>query len=230
MASISRPAPRSGVAHRLVIADDHDLARAGLRAVFEGSRDLHVVAEAADGQAAIALCARHQPHLAVLDVRMPGLDGLAAIRPIKQASPRTAILIVSFHATPEYVVEAVRLGAAGYLLKDSSREVILETARRVLGGEALLHGSHAAELLRLAADPLPQTKAAPPPLTPREQEVLRHLTEGRTNREIAAILAIKAGTVKNHVEHIIAKLPVSDRTQAAVYALRNGLIPDQTSV
>lgn len=226
MSSPARHAPRGAAAYRVVIADDHDLARAGLRAVFEDSRDLLVVAEAADGRAAVELCAQHQPHLAVLDVRMPALDGLAAIQPIKRASPRTAILIVSFHATPEYVVEAVRLGAAGYLLKDSSREAILETARRVVGGEALLHGSNAAELLRRAADPVTQSQAAPPLLTPREQEVLRYLTEGRTNREIAAILDIKAGTVKNHVEHIIAKLPVSDRTQAAVYALRNGLIVD----
>jgi DNA-binding NarL/FixJ family response regulator len=212
-----------------VIADDHDLARAGLRAVFDDTRDLHVVAEAADGRAAVELCALHQPHLAVLDVRMPELDGLAAIQPIKRISPRTAILIVSFHATTEYVVEAVRLGAAGYLLKDSSREEILETARQVVGGEALLHGVKAAELLRRAADRAPQQQAgaASPALTPREREVLRHLTEGRTNREIATILNIKAGTVKNHVEHIIAKLPVSDRTQAAVYALRHGLIGEQ---
>lgn len=224
MPSQSRFPPR-GVAYRVVIADDHDLARAGLRAVFDDTRDLNVVGEAADGRAAVELCAVHQPHLAVLDVRMPEMDGLAAIQAVKRVSPRTAILIVSFHAMPEYVVEAVRLGAAGYLLKDSSRETILDTARRVVSGEALLHGAQAAELLRRAAaePPLPLRDDVPA-LTPREREVLRYLAEGRTNREIATILDISPGTVKNHVEHIIAKLPVSDRTQAAVYALRNGLI------
>jgi DNA-binding NarL/FixJ family response regulator len=208
----------------VVIADDHDLARAGLRAVFEDARDMLVVAEAGDGRTAVELCRLHQPGLAVLDVRMPALDGLAAISAVKAVAPRTAVLMISFHVTAEYVVEAVRLGAAGYLLKDSSRAQILDTARRILGGEALLHGVHAGDLLRRAADPAGQGQAASAALTPRELEVLRLVTEGRTNREIAGRLQISAGTVKNHVEHIIAKLGVSDRTQAAVFALRNGLL------
>lgn len=228
MHNATRAATR-GTPYRVVIADDHDLARAGLRAVFDDARDMLVVAEAGNGRSAVELCGMHQPHLAVLDVRMPEMDGLAATSAIKVLSPRTAILIVSFHATPEYIVEAVRLGAAGYLLKDASRETILETARRVVGGEALLHGAQAADLLRRAADKAPGKTTDAPALTPREHEVLRFITEGRTNREIAAQLKISAGTVKNHVEHIIAKLAVSDRTQAAVYALRNGLLADAPS-
>ncbi|PDW02754.1 response regulator [Candidatus Viridilinea mediisalina] len=213
----------SGPAH-IIIADDHDLSRAGLRSVFDHARDMRVVGEAANGQAAVELCQQLQPHLAVLDVRMPVLDGLAATKAIKSVAPLTSVLIVSFHADPEYVVKALRSGAAGYLLKDASRAEILDTARQVMRGEALLHGNQAADLLRRAASDEQYTLSQRPPLTRREREVLHLVTEGLTNREIAERLGISPGTVKNHVEHIIAKLNVSDRTQAAVYALRYGLL------
>jgi DNA-binding NarL/FixJ family response regulator len=166
------------------------------------------------------------PSLAVLDVRMPKMDGLEATRAIKEACPRTSVLLVSFHADPEYVVEALRLGAAGYLLKEASRDQILETARRALSGEALLFGAQAADLIRRAASEPPREQSPRAALTIREQQVLRLVTEGLTNRDIAARLDIKPGTVKNHVEHIIAKLGVSDRTQAAVYALRHGMLAE----
>jgi DNA-binding NarL/FixJ family response regulator len=229
----TRPLSRSTPPAQIVIADDHDLARAGLRAVFDDTRDMVVVGEAADGEAALALCLQLHPSLAVLDVRMPKMNGLEATRAIKEACPRTSVLLVSFHADPEYVVEALRLGAAGYLLKDASRDQILETARRSLSGEALLYGAQAADLLRRAADSradaqrLPAREHSPrTALSQREQQVLRLVTEGFTNRDIATQLAIKPGTVKNHIEHIIAKLGVSDRTQAAVYALRHGMLAE----
>jgi DNA-binding NarL/FixJ family response regulator len=226
MHTTPRPLSRSTPPAQIVIADDHDLARAGLRAVFDDTRDMVVVGEAADGETALALCRQLHPSLAVLDVRMPKMDGLEATRAIKEACPRTSVLLVSFHAEPEYVVEALRLGAAGYLLKDSSREQILETARRALSGEALLFGAQAADLIRRAASE--PTREQPPrtTLSAREQQVLRLVTEGLTNRDIAARLDIRPGTVKNHVEHIIAKLGVSDRTQAAVYALRHGMLAE----
>jgi DNA-binding NarL/FixJ family response regulator len=224
MNHLPRPTGRSTPPARIIIADDHDLARAGLRAVFDDTRDMAVIGEAADGKAAVELCAQLQPNLAVLDVRMPTMDGLEATRAIKAACPRTSVLLVSFHADPEYIVEALRLGAAGYLLKDASREQILDTARRALSGEALLYGAQAADLLRRAAASDSHQQPTRTSLTPREREVLQLVTEGRTNREIAASLKISPGTVKNHVEHIIAKLDVSDRTQAAVYALRHGLL------
>jgi DNA-binding NarL/FixJ family response regulator len=222
-----RSSGRESTPANIIIADDHDLSRAGLRAVFDDVRDMRVVGEAADGQAAVELCQQLQPHLAVLDVRMPILDGLGATRAIKAISPLTSILIISFHADPEYVVEALRVGAAGYLLKDASRAQILETARQILRGESMLHGEQAAVLLRRAAGGEQQVSSHRPILTPREREVLRLVTEGQTNREIAGQLGISAGTVKNHVEHIIAKLGVSDRTQAAVYALRHGLLANE---
>lgn len=224
MNTVPRPIGRSAPPSRIVIADDHDLARAGLRAVFDDTRDMIVIGEASHGQAAVDLCGQLQPNLAVLDVRMPVLDGLAATRAIKPACPRTSVLLVSFHADPEYIVEALRVGAAGYLLKEASREEILETARRILRGEAMLYGAQAADLLRRAAAGSPREQPPRAALSAREREVLQLVTEGRTNREIAAQLTISPGTVKNHVEHIIAKLDVSDRTQAAVYALRHGLL------
>lgn len=224
MSAPPRPLSRAGQPAHVVIADDHDLARAGLRAVFDDTRDLLVVGEAADGDEAVALCRVLQPGLAVLDVRMPRMSGLEATGAIKAICPRTSVLLVSFHADPEYIVEALRLGAAGYLLKDTSREQILGTARRALRGEALLCGDQAAGLLRRAAAGGAREQPPRTSLTAREHQVLRLVTEGRTNREIAADLKISPGTVKNHVEHIIAKLDVSDRTQAAVYALRFGLL------
>lgn len=224
MSNPTRPSARDASPAHIIIADDHDLSRAGVRAVFDDARDMRVVGEATDGQAAVDLCQQLQPHLAVLDVRMPVLDGLAATRAIKSVAPLTSVLIISFHADPEYVVEALRSGAAGYLLKDASRAQILDTARQIMRGEALLHGSQAADLLRRAASDEQQPLIQRPPLTPREREVLHLVTDGLTNREIAKRLGISAGTVKNHVEHIIAKLNVSDRTQAAVYALRHGLL------
>jgi DNA-binding NarL/FixJ family response regulator len=223
----TRSSGRENTPAHIIIADDHDLSRAGLRAVFDDVRDMRIVGEAADGQAAVELCKQLQPHLAVLDVRMPILDGLGATRAIKTISPLTSVLIISFHADPEYVVEALRVGAAGYLLKDSSRAQILETARQILRGESMLHGAQAADLLRRAAGDNQHMSGHRPSLTPREREVLRLVTEGQTNREIAGQLGISAGTVKNHVEHIIAKLGVSDRTQAAVYALRHGMLANE---
>jgi len=210
---------------RVIIADDHELARTGLRGMLTGEPDLEVVGEASAGQQAVSLCRRLRPDVALMDVRMPELDGLAATRIIKEESPATAVVMVTMHENPEYLLEALRAGAAGYVLKDATHEEVLRTIRRVVDGEALLTPEIASRLLvRLvrekAAAPVPQPAV---PLTSRELVVLRLVAQGWTNREIAAELQLSAGTVKVHVERILAKLGVSHRTQAAVRAVEMGI-------
>lgn len=215
---------RSPERARLVIADDHELARAGLRSMLMSDAGLEIVGEAANGHEAVARCNELRPDLILLDVRMPELDGMAATRLIKQQSPETNILIVTMHETPEYLLEALRAGAAGYVLKDATRAELLSAVRQVLRGEHVLNGGLAARLLQRMVYNAPSQARDATRLTARELDVLRLLVQGKTNREIAAILIISAGTVKVHVEHIIAKLGVSDRTQAAVRAIELGLI------
>jgi DNA-binding NarL/FixJ family response regulator len=210
---------------RVIIADDHELARTGLRGMLTGEPDLEVVGEATTGQQAVSLCRRLRPDVALMDVRMPEMDGLAATRVIKEESPSTAVVMVTMHENPEYLLEALRAGAAGYVLKDASHEEVLRTIRRVVDGEALLTPEIASRLLvRLvrekAAQPAPQPVV---PLTARETVVLKLVAQGWTNREIAADLQLSTGTVKVHVERILAKLGVSHRTQAAVRAVEMGI-------
>jgi len=213
------PAPRA----RLIIADDHELARTGLRGMLNGQADLEVVGEAATGQQAVALCRRLRPDLALMDVRMPELDGLAATREIKRESPETAVVMVTMHENPEYLLEALRAGAAGYVLKDATHAEVLKTVRRVLEGEVLLTPEIASRLLvRLVREKRPSPEQSVH-LTSRERDVLRYVAQGWTNREIARQLNLSAGTVKVHVERILAKLGVAHRTQAAVRAVEMGL-------
>jgi len=215
---------RSGLA-RVIIADDHELARAGLRSMLAGDRGLELVGEATNGHEAVALCRQLQPDLAVLDVRMPEMDGLAATRSIKQQCPKTSVLIVTTHEHYDYLLAALKAGAAGYMLKDISRSELLTAVRRVLRGESILNGELATRALqRLASETVPYEGPPPERLTPREREVLHLIAEGKTNREIAAQLSLSVGTVKIHVEHIIGKMGVSDRTQAAVRAVECGLL------
>ena len=224
MGGESRPASQDGMA-RLLIADDHDLARAGLRSILDGERGLEVVGEAADGRQALALSRRLRPNLVLMDVRMPNLDGLAATDAIKRECPGTSVVMVTMQENPDYLLEALKAGAAGYVLKGATKREIVTTVRQVLSGEAALQPELAARLLRRLANEGPTDAAAPAEhLTPREHEVLRLVAQGRTNQEIARELTLSVSTVKTHVEHIIAKLGVSDRTQAAVRAAQLGLL------
>ncbi len=210
---------------RLVIADDHELARAGLRAMLTRQRGLELVGEAANGREALALCRRLQPDLALIDVRMPEQDGLATCRAIKQDCPATSVILVTIHENPEYLLEAFKAGAAGYVLKDISQRELITAVQGVLHGESMLNKELVMRLLQHLASETPHPEElSPKRLSPREREVLQLLTLGQTNREIAQNLIVSVSTVKIHVEHILAKLSVSDRTQAAVRAIELGLI------
>jgi DNA-binding NarL/FixJ family response regulator len=212
---------------RVIIADDHELARLGLRTMLEPEPDLEVVGEAATGREAVALSRQLQPDLVLMDIRMPDLDGLMATRAIKEDLPRTSILIVTLSEDPDYLLEALRVGAAGFVLKDASRREVVTAVRQVLSGESPLDPKLSAQLIRrLAGQPSPKEQSARhgDNLTQRELEVLRLVAEGKTNAEIGQSLFVSVGTVKVHVERIIDKLGVSDRTQAAVRAVELGYL------
>jgi DNA-binding NarL/FixJ family response regulator len=210
---------------RVIIADDHELARLGLRTMLLPEPDLEVVAEATTGREAVEMSQELEPDLVLMDIRMPDLDGLVATRAIKEEHPRTSILIVTLSEDPDYLLEALRVGAAGYVLKDASRREVVTAVRQVLNGESPLDPKLSAQLIRRLATQSPQSPASHgDELTHRELDVLRLVAEGKTNAEIAGSLFISVGTVKVHVERIIDKLGVSDRTQAAVRAVELGYI------
>ena len=226
---------------RLLIADDHQLAREGLRDMLADEPDIEVVGEAQDGLGAVEACGELRPNLVLMDVRMPRMDGLEATRELKRVHPGIAVLMMTMHESPDYLLEALRAGAAGYVLKDAPQEEVVEAVRQVRRGESPLDQELAARLLRrLAAEANPSVgtdatgghegfRGAEPSrllevLTRRELEVLGLLKLGLTNPQVAQELFISPGTAKNHVEHIIQKLGVSDRTQAVVRALELGLL------
>jgi len=258
---------------RLLIADDHALVREGLRTMLSGEEGIEVVAEANNGQQALILCREHRPDLVLMDVRMPVMDGLEATKRIKQEMPKTSVMMVTMHENPDYLFEAIKAGAAGYVLKDASGERILGAVRRTLDGESPLNQELAMRLLvRLARESSDGSEGASgegsgaaseaaedepggsdtsathsaavgseatgpetgestqasgaeqiETLTPREVEVLRLLSQGQTNPQIAQNLLFSVSTVKAQVRSILTKLGVSDRTQAAVRAIESRL-------
>jgi DNA-binding NarL/FixJ family response regulator len=205
---------------RLAIVDDHELTRESLQNMLSDEPDIDIVGQAADGRQALLLCSRLRPDLILMDVRMPQMDGLAATKELKQRYPEISVMMLTMHENPDYLLEALKAGAAGYVLKDAPQEDIIEAVRRVRNGESPLDPELAARLLRRLAGEAHEVHL----LTPRELEVLELMRLGRTNRQIAEELVISLGTSKNHVEHIIAKLGVSDRTQAVVKALELGIL------
>ncbi len=228
MSNNARTLRKSGLA-RLVIADDHELARAGLRTMLIGQSWVELIGEAKNGREALAICRRLQPDLALIDVRMPDLDGLATCRSIKQEFPLINVILITMHENPQYLLEALRSGASGYILKDITQRELLATVRRILRGESVLNPDIVVRLLgNQASGATYQVELPAERLSPREREVLQLLAQGQTNREIARALTVSVSTVKIHVEHILAKLGVCDRTQAAVRAIELGLLGPTT--
>ena len=204
---------------RLLLADDHPVVRDGIAAIVETQPDLEVVGEAGDGEEAVALALRHKPDIVLMDLRMPRMTGVEAIRQIKAKLPRTAVLILTTYDNDESILEGLQAGAQGYLLKASSRQELLGAIRATARGESLLPPSVAGRLISRL-----QSSSAGTDLSPRELEVLRHVAEGKRNREIGEALFLSEKTIKAHVSSILRKLNAEDRTEAVTIALRRGLI------
>ncbi len=209
---------------RLVLADDHEVTRTGFIALLAGNPEFEVVGQARDGEQALALCEELRPDLAILDIRMPLLNGLGAARLLQQRQPDIKVVIFTMDDSPDHLEAAMAAGAVGYLLKDASREEVLDALQRVARGEEALNSAVSARLLRRMSErgngQAPQAQA----LTARERQVLGLVAGGFSNREIGEKLGITTGTAKAHVERVIGKLGAADRTQAAVRGIALGLV------
>lgn len=215
---------------RILIADDHVIVRDGLTAMLAAQPDMVVVGEATDGTAAVELAAHLSPNVILMDLVMPGKDGLAAIQEIRIACPSAHILVLTSFADDDLVFPAIKAGALGYLLKDATREQLVQAIREVAQGRAILHPAIALKVMRELSGKRSFATMADNAqdlccgsLTPRELEALRLIAQGLTNQEIARLLVIHERTVAKYVSSILEKLHLANRTQAALYALKQGL-------
>ncbi len=209
--------------------DDHELARRGLRAMLSAADWIEVVGESGSCEAGLELVGELEPDMILLDIRMPGMDGLACLERVKATSPRVAVVIVTLYDDRRYVLEAIRRGASGYLLKDATTAEVIATLHNVANGQLAVEPQLLREALATRDEPVPsgetaRQRAEAYALTPREHDVLILVAEGLTNKEIGGRLSITEDTVKKHVQNIIWKLRAADRTQAAIMALRLGLL------
>jgi len=214
---------------RVLIADDHAIIRKGVCAVLETVPDIELIGEAVNGREAVAEAARLKPDVILMDLVMPEMDGLEAIRQIKAQQPEARLLVLTTFAGEDKILPAIKAGAIGYQLKDSSPDKLIDAIRQVQRGESSLHPVIARKVLQELSGPS-QQPPTPDPLTPRELEVLHFVAEGLENREIAEKMVISEATVRTHVSNIMSKLHVASRTQAALYALREGLANLEDSV
>jgi two-component system, NarL family, response regulator LiaR len=209
---------------RVILVDDHNMVRIGLKAYFSTLADISVVGEAENGEAAVRLAAELNPDVVLMDLIMPGMDGVEATRRVKQVSPRSQVIVVTSYHEDEHIFPAIRAGALSYVLKDIDPDDLAEAIRRAHAGEAVLNARVAA---RLVKEMHGQRQDAVNPfseLTNREMDVLRQIAAGKSNQEISEVLVISEKTVKTHITNILTKLHLSDRTQAAVYAWQAGIV------
>ncbi|WP_426513286.1 response regulator [Dactylosporangium sp. McL0621] len=210
---------------RVTVADDQAVVRAGIAAILDAEPDITVVGQCADGDSAVALAGSARPDVAILDIRMPGTDGLAAAALIARRHPRVGIVMLTTFGLDEYVFAALRAGAAGFLLKDAEPERVIEAVRVLAAGEAMLDPGVTRRLIdRFASGPGPDDAERLRGLTARETQVLQQVARGLSNAEIATALGISPSTVKDHVAVILGKLGVRDRVQATIAAYEGGLI------
>lgn len=208
----------------VLIVDDHKVVRQGVRAFMDTQPDITVVGEAGVGEEAISLAAEHAPDVVIVDLVMPGMDGVEVTRRVKQASPRTQVIVLTSYHQDEHIFPAIRAGALSYLLKDVGPAELADAVRKAADGEAVLHPRVAARVvqeLHGAREDIPNPFTE---LSDREFEVLRLIADGLNNANIAETLVISEKTVKSHVSNILNKLHLADRTQAAVYAWREGVV------
>ena len=209
---------------RILIADDHDSFRSGLRAVLGTADDLVVVGEAASGSEAVSQVAALHPDVVLMDLTMPGMDGIEATRRIVDAAPHVAVLVLTMSDDDDSVFAAIQAGARGYLLKGAQRAELIRSVRAVAAGDAIFGPAVARRLMAYFSRPTPSgTEAAFPELTEREREILELVAQGRSNAEITAHLVLSPKTVRNHVSNIFSKLQVRDRAEAIVRAREAGL-------
>jgi DNA-binding NarL/FixJ family response regulator len=210
---------------RILLADDHELVRAGLRLVLDGHPDLEVVAEAADGASAVERAMADDIDLAILDVAMPRLTGLQATAELRRRRPELRVLILSMHDNELYFFEALKAGASGYVLKSGANRDLVDACRATMRGEPFLYPAAVTALIRDYLQRAASGEAGPPdPLTPREQEVLKLIAEGHTSDEIAELLVISKKTVDRHRGNVLAKLGMRNRVELTRYAIRRGLV------
>jgi DNA-binding NarL/FixJ family response regulator len=208
----------------VLIVDDHAVVREGLRAFLELQEDIEVVGEAADGAEALQRARELRPQVILMDLVMPGLDGVAAMRELRRHASESRVIVLTSFLDEERLLPAIRAGAAGYLLKNAAPSELVRAIRAAHAGEAVIDPTAAATLVRALADGAPGTSADAQRLTGREREVLELIARGHSNKRIALVLGISEKTVKTHVGHLLAKLDVTDRTQAALLAVRDGLV------
>ena len=208
----------------ILLVDDHSVVRLGLKAYFATLPDLHVVGEAGSGQEAVKLVEQHAPDVVLMDLIMPGMDGVETTRQVKKASPRTQVIVLTSYHDDEHIFPAIRAGALSYLLKDMDPDDLADAVRRAHSGEAVIHPRVAARLVKEISGIRQEAVNPFNELTDREMDVLRQIADGKNNREIAETLVISEKTVKSHITNILSKLHLADRTQAAVYAWREGIV------
>jgi DNA-binding NarL/FixJ family response regulator len=208
----------------VMIVDDHEMVRHGASGYLEAQPDIEVVAEAESGEEAVRLAREHVPHVVLMDLVMPGMDGVEATRKVKDVSPRSQIIVLTSYHQDEHIFPALQAGAISYLLKDVKAGKLVEAIRRAAQGEATLHPRVAARVIQAFRGGDLDQGSPFTALTGRELDVIKLIARGLTNRKIAEELVISEGTVKGHVSNILSKLHLADRTQAAVYAWQEGIV------